>query len=354
MYSPGVSRIPGREPPESAMPAKPSALPASRSKSAPPAKLARSEKNATTTRASRSAATASPGPSSVSPLIPALASRILDTIRREAYPVGYRLKELELCEQLGVSRSPVRKALQLLEGTGAVQSIRNKGFQVALEVEAIEGLDLPVDPGVEEQAYLKIANDRINGQLPDEVAEADLMSRYGLARLQVQRILHRMSREHMVDRKPGRGWIFRPLMNDAESHRESYRFRMIIEPAALMEPGYRIDLEELEKCRREQEDLLHGGIERATHEQLYRAGVHLHETIVAGAHNRFLLDSLRTINQQRRVVEYGTRLDRSRLHRQCKEHLQLIDMLVRGERMEAAYFLREHLNKARITKVGNE
>lgn len=290
----------------------------------------------------------------VSPLIPALASRILDTIRREAYPVGHRLKEMELCALLGVSRTPVRRALQLLESTGAVQSIRNKGFQVARAGEDIEGLSLPVSAGTEDEAYLKIANDRINGQLPAEIVEADLMAKYGLPRQQVQRILNRMAREHMVDRKPGRGWMFRSLMSDAESHRESYRFRMILEPAALLEPGYRIDLDELEKCRREQVELLQGGIERATHEQLYQAGVHLHETVVAGAGNRYLLDSLRTVNQQRRVIEYGTRLDRSRLHRQCEEHLQLIDLLVRGERMEASHFLRAHLNRARITKVGGE
>ncbi|MES2946132.1 MAG: lipocalin family protein [Pseudomonadota bacterium] len=53
-----------------------------------------------------------------------------------------------------------------------------------------------------------------------------------------------------------------------------------------------------------------------------------------------------------RGFEYGTRLDRSRLHTQCQEHLQLIELLTQGERMEASLFLRQHLNAARITKVG--
>jgi len=99
--------------------------------------------------------------------------------------------------------------------------------------------------------------------------------------------------------------------------------------------------------------LLQGGIERCTPAELFRSGVHLHETVIAGAHNRFLLDSLRTLNQMRRVVEYGTRLDRARLHRQCEEHLVLIDLLVKGERMEASQYLRQHLNTARITKIGD-
>lgn len=289
----------------------------------------------------------------VSSLIPTLATRILELVRRESYPVGHRLTEQMLCDVLGVSRSPVRKALQYLEINGVVQSVPNRGFQLAKIPSDLYSLDLSTEKTSEEGIYLRIANDRINGELADEISEADLMSRYGIARLQVQRILNRMARESMIDRKPGRGWIFRPLLSNAESHRESYRFRMIIEPAALLEPGYKIDLVELDKCRKEQLELLDGGIERCTSAELFRAGVHFHETVVAGAQNRFLLDSLSTINQMRRVVEYGTRLDRSRLHRQCEEHLVLIELLVKGERMEASLFLRQHLNTARITKIGD-
>jgi DNA-binding GntR family transcriptional regulator len=289
----------------------------------------------------------------VSPLIPRLAQRIVELVRREDYAVGHRLTELALAEVLGVSRSPVRKALQYLAAHGVVTSEPNRGFQLAQLPSGLGQLQLVATEGQSEEAvYLRIANDRIHGELPQEVSEADLMTRYGIPRLTVQRILNRMAREGMVDRKPGRGWLFRPLLSDAASHRESYRFRMIVEPAAILEPGYQIDLAELEKCRREQAALLEGGVERCTAAELFRAGVHLHETIVAGAHNRFLLEALRSINQMRRVVEYGTRLDESRLQRQCQEHLALIDLLAKGERMEAAQFLRQHLNTARITKLG--
>jgi len=288
----------------------------------------------------------------VSPLTPKLAMQIIQLIRIENYPLGHRLTEQALCDVLNVSRSPVRKALQYLETMGVVESAQNKGFQVAKTSEALGALELAPGALTDEDFYLRIANDRINGVLSEEITEAELMERYGISRLQIQRVLNRMDRESMVDRKPGRGWVFRPLLTNSESHRESYRYRMIIEPAAILEPGYQVDVAELEKCRREQEELLQGGIERCTPAELYRSGVHLHETVIAGANNRFLLDSLRRINQMRRVVEYGTKLDRSRLHQQCKEHLVLIDLLLKGERMEAAQFLRQHLNGARITKVG--
>jgi DNA-binding GntR family transcriptional regulator len=294
-----------------------------------------------------------PSTTRVSALIPTLATRIVEVIRRENYAVGHPLREQTLCDELGVSRSPVRKALRYLAHLDVLVAIPNRGFQLSKAAAELGMLDLSAHRSSEEQYYLRIANDRIKGTLGEEIFEADLMKRYGITRLSLQRILNRMARESMIERKPGRGWVFRPLLRDIASHRDSYRFRMALEPAAILEPGYRADFEELEKCRREQVELLAGGIERCTPAELYRAGVHFHETMIAGAHNPFFLEALRTINQMRRVVEYGTRLDRSRLHRQCKEHLILIDLLLKGERMEASQFLRQHLNMARITKLGD-
>jgi DNA-binding GntR family transcriptional regulator len=288
----------------------------------------------------------------ISSLIPALGERIIGIIRRENLAVGHRLTESYLSKELNVSRSPVRKTLQYLENLGLVSSVPNKGFSLSKTAQDLAAVNFSTADTSDEDLYLHIANDRIQGELPQEVHESDLMQQFKTTRLQIQRVLHRMAREGMIDRKPGRGWIFRPLLTNRNSHLESYRFRMIIEPSAILEPGYQPDLAELEKCRREQEELLQGGIENCSSAELFRAGVHLHETVVSGANNRFLLDSLRSINQMRRVVEYGTRLDRSRLHQQCREHLALIDLLVKGERMEAAHFLRQHLNGARITKIG--
>lgn len=297
-------------------------------------------------------ASARPNAGRVSALIPTLATRIVEVIRRENYAVGHHLTEQSLCDEFGVSRSPVRNALRYLMQLGVVVAIPNRGFQLAKPAIELGRLDLSAHRSSEEECYLRIASDRIHGRLDEEVFEADLMERYALARMPLQRILNRMAREGMVDRKPGRGWVFRPLLGDIQSHRDSYRFRMAIEPAAILEPGYQVDLDELEKCRREQVELLAGGIERCTPAELFRTGVHFHETAIAGARNRFFLDALRTINQMRRVVEYGVKIDRSRLHRQCEEHLALIELLVKGERMEAAHFLRQHLHVARITKLG--
>ncbi|MEN9539153.1 MAG: hypothetical protein RLZZ126_1388 [Pseudomonadota bacterium] len=288
----------------------------------------------------------------ISPQIPTLAARIVEIARRENYPSGQRLTELALSEALNVSRSPVRKALQYLEVQGMVAPGPRRGFLLAKSAAELGEVELALSGSSDEELYHRIAGGRMRGDWPDVVSESSLMEHHGTTRLQVQKVLHRMAREGMVERRPGRGWAFRPLLNDHESYRQSYRFRMVVEPAAILEPGYQVDLQELKKCRREQEELLAGGIERCTPAELYRAGVHFHETVVAGSGNRFLLDSLRTINQMRRVLEYGVPLDRQRLHRQCREHLVLISLLEQGERMEAAHFMRQHLDGAQASKVG--
>ena len=288
----------------------------------------------------------------ISRLVPSLASRIVEKIRRESLPVGHRLTEQGLCDELGVSRSPVRKALQFLATAGVVTSEPNKGYQLARPANQVMLLAVPSQADPDETVYMQIADDRLAAKVATEVSETELMDRYGATRLQVQRVLNRMAREGIVERKPGRGWAFLPLMNTPEAYRESYRFRMIIEPASLLEPGYAIDATELESCYREQCELLGGAIEKWPRSELFKPGVRLHETIVAGAHNRLLLDALRKVNQLRRLVEYRAKLDRARMREQCEEHLLLIDLLRRGERVEASHYLRQHLDGARQRKAG--
>lgn len=289
-------------------------------------------------------------------LAPALAKNVLQIILSQGHGVGYRLTEQSLADELGVSRSPVRKALQYLQALGALDSTPNRGFVIAQDTKELRQIDLPSAEDSDEGIYMRVAEDRLTGAIEDEIAESELMDRYSLSRLQVQRVLNRMSREGMIDRKPGRGWVFRPVLNTVQSHRESYRFRMIIEPASILEPTFRVDLAAFAKVRRQQLQLLEDGLDKWTAAERFRAGCEFHEAIVGCSGNRFLIDSLKNINQLRRVIEYhshtGSTPDRERLARQCEEHLHLLDLLEAGERMEASHMLRQHLDVVRAIKTG--
>lgn len=280
-----------------------------------------------------------------------VAAGILEYVRKLDLAPGQRLTEQALADELGVSRSPIRKALQYLESAGAVGSSPNRGFYLKQASAELMRLDIPADEESDESLYLRVADERLRGLLPEEVTEVGLMERFELSRLQVQRILNRMGREGLAERKPGRGWVFRPFLSSDTAYREGYRFRMIIEPAALLEPTFRVDKAAFERVRRDQRAMLDGGIEKWPLSELFRAGAQFHETLVASSNNSFLLESIRNVNQLRRLVEYRVNVDRSRQYRQCEEHLLLLDLIEGGDRVEASYKLRQHLDVARSLKL---
>lgn len=63
------------------------------------------------------------------------AARTVDAVRElilhGAFPAGARLGEVELAERLGVSRTPVREALNRLAAEGLVEVVPNRGARVA-------------------------------------------------------------------------------------------------------------------------------------------------------------------------------------------------------------------------------
>jgi DNA-binding GntR family transcriptional regulator len=65
------------------------------------------------------------------------------------YPPGHRLVEQRLAAELGLSRTPVREALRMLEAEGLVVSARNRGAMVrplsATEVEDLYGLRIRLE-----------------------------------------------------------------------------------------------------------------------------------------------------------------------------------------------------------------
>jgi DNA-binding GntR family transcriptional regulator len=84
--------------------------------------------------------------------------------------------------------------------------------------------------------------------------------------------------------------------------------------------------------------------------RLFRINSELHEMIVACSGNEFYVEALRRVNRLRRLIEYRLTVDRSRIHRQCKEHLKLLDLLEGGDLQKASAFLRRHIEGASSLK----
>ncbi len=67
--------------------------------------------------------------------------------------------------------------------------------------------------------------------------------------------------------------------------------------------------------------------------------------------NIFFTQAVQQQNRLRKLLEFGTYVDRRRVREWCREHLSIIEAIAAGDREGAATQLREHLQHA-LTHTG--
>jgi DNA-binding GntR family transcriptional regulator len=274
-------------------------------------------------------------------------TQIVQLIQNQGWEVGAHLPAQMLADRLRVSRQPVGEALALLHEKGFLTRERNRGYFVAKPFteplsEVVRALGLE-ESDVVNNVYFRIADDLLQRKLPQEVSEQLLKARYGLTAAQLAAVLSRIAQEGWVERKPGYGWVFSSMLSTPDSLLQSYRLRLAIEPAALLEPGYKLPPEVFEQCRAAELQLLNGGIETASASALHDRGVRYHECLVEASGNPFFIDTIKRVNRVRRLLSYRSMENRERYEEHCKQHLHVLDLLKAERNEEASQFLREHL-----------
>jgi DNA-binding GntR family transcriptional regulator len=284
-----------------------------------------------------------------------LAAQIIERSRQMGMAPGAHLTEQELADAFRVSRTPVRMALRVLQDMQLVENRPNRGFFLTQKVgdAANDGGMQPAREGADEDPlYFQIAEDRLTGVLGERCTEAELARRYGASRARVVRLLARMAQEGWIERLPGHGWSFQAALTSREAYDQGYRYRMLIEPAALREPGYHLTPEVIAETRAQQQAMLAGGIQHWSRSETFAANANFHEVIVGGSSNPFLLSGLRRVNRLRRLHEYRTLLQhRSRLVHECEDHLRMLDLIAAGDHEAAAVTLYTHLDRSRQAKA---
>ncbi len=287
-------------------------------------------------------------------------SKILDLIKEDRLQEGAHLRAQQIADRLRLSRSPVNDALGILEQHGVVARKPNRGYFLLRDFdvagEAPTDIAPPSADDIVTQTYFALADELLRGELPMQCSEALLRTRYALTNAQTQALLGRISQEGWAQRRPGYGWEFSSMMTTSDSLLQSYRLRLALEPAALREPGFRIEKSVLARCRAAEMHLLEGGIATDTADQLHDRGVRFHESLVEASGNPFFIDTIKRVNRVRRLLSYRSMQDRSRYTQHCDQHLAILDLLERERNDEAADALSAHLrstldNLARISGI---
>lgn len=284
------------------------------------------------------------------PLVNQLAAQIVEYIREHQWEPGTRLVERRLADDLKVSRSPVRGALKILEQEGVVGPAERGGFVVLAAGHELPAP--PVDDGPEREAiYLRVAEDRLNGDLADRITENELSRRYDLTKSALAELLRRMSSEGWIDRLPGYGWEFLPMLTTMKMYEDSYNFRLVIEPAAMLETTFVLDRPALEASRDAQQRLVDGDIWTVSNAELFDLNSRHHEVMIACSNNAYFIDALRRIDRTRRLIEYRRTLKRDKSIIRCREHVQIANLLLDGDNARASALMYRHLATVSVEKT---
>ena len=275
------------------------------------------------------------------------AAKLLNLIRESNMPAGGKLGEETLAGQLGVSRTSVRGALRVLAAQKIVQTEPRRGYRLRQAGRDIKsGTELPTSR--DETLYMQIARDRLAGKITESFTETELMRRYDAGRHLVLAALALLSEEGIVHRGQGREWRFRDILKSRRARAESYEFRLMLEPSALLLPTFRIVKPELMRMRDLQGDLLASSGKGASSREVFQTDASFHELLGSFSGNAFVLSSIRQQNRLRRLLEYQSYPNATRVRAWCLEHISVIDALIDGDQNLAARHLTKHLENARL------
>jgi DNA-binding GntR family transcriptional regulator len=292
-----------------------------------------------------------PDLATITPLQQRIAGEIVSRARQLDWRPGHHLTEDSLLSLLGTSRTPIRAAIAWLEGNGVLEKRPNRGFFLKALPPADIRPEAAAQSAGSDKVYVAIARDRISRSLPDAVSENELIRRYTVSRAQLRLTLARIASEGWIERRPGRGWAFVPMIDTPEAYQENYRFRQMLEPASMRSPDFRIDPARIERLAAQQRLVREGGYRTMSQVELFTINSGFHEQLAAMGGNRYVVQALTRVNQLRRLIEYGRPMDRERVRRVCDEHLAILAPLKAGDVARAADVLERHLTSEAIKKA---
>lgn len=274
-----------------------------------------------------------------------LLTPVLEWMRREQLEPGARLTEQAMAKALRVSRTPVRAVLEELERQGVAERRPSGGYVLrTLAAPTPEVAHAPVLDDIE-LLCLRIARDRVAGILPQEVSEADLMRRYGISRPILLRVLGSLSEISMVDRKPGHGWTFTQTLTDPTARAESYRFRLVLEPAGILMPSFALPPGWLAEMQARHQAMLAAPWTETSAIALFEMNASFHDGLAAASGNRHLAQAVQQQTRLRRFSNYDWSWGRAGVVASCQQHLEILEQLERGEREVASLLMRRHLER---------
>ncbi len=269
-----------------------------------------------------------------------LANQLLDVIRDARLEPGHHLREQQLADLIGVSRTPIRSALNLLAKRGIVQTRKNHGYFLRKPFDALHRIEIEVPSTADEKLYQRLVRDRLDNVVPNSMTQSEIARRYGVDRVTLTRILSRLAEDGLIAKNKGHGWTFLPTFDSLVSLKGSYEFRLTLEPACFKLPTFKPDLAAIER------------IASVSSAQLFETDAAFHEMCAEFCGNAFFVQAIQHQNRLRRLLEFGSYFNSRRVQDWCREHVAIIEAIATGDLSQASAKMHLHLEHALAATPG--
>lgn len=279
-----------------------------------------------------------------------LARLIIDFALERGLRLGDHLPEQTLSKACGVSRTPIRSALKVLEENRIVLRREEEGYFLNINPE--QGLTAAsVDlEGVEDSLAGRILSDRAARRISDVQSVSALTRRYSAARTTVLNALKILSSDGVVVQLPGRSWVFQPILDTPNAIEESLTYRLNNEPQAILAPNFRMDSQKAGMMRHQMQDFLSRGDGRLSGPGFVRLDCDFHSFIAECSGNRFARGALLAHQRLRQSTQKDISIPDFRLRQSLEEHLDIMDSLERMQFTLAADQMVLHLRRSQIRR----
>ena len=272
-----------------------------------------------------------------------LQTRILEQLRfhlGDNFSPGDRINEAEIAEQLGVSRTPIRRVLLKLQMEGVLAFEPQRGFVVKDPTSLSRGHESSSDDFLDE----RVMRDMAIGDLKGIISERSLMQRYSVPNGILMSTLRRLTRDGLGDPSRGGGGFSAAVEKNALG--EISRFGHFFNPASLLSDGYHVSADLLQRLDADHIYAI-DNIHTMDKRRLFDLDARFHRGIAEGAQTSEVLNAIERQNNIRRIAEYIGFVRLERLRQSMGEHRGIIRALLDGNRQLAASLMHIHLQISR-------
>ncbi len=272
-----------------------------------------------------------------------LAQKILDVASERGMHPGERLAEQALASLCNVSRTPIRKALQILAERELVTADTDGGYLLAVDPVATARLEDTSEGEGENEIYAAILRDLSAGRISESQTVAALQRRYDVSRQTVQNALMKLAEESLAERGSGQQWVLKQFAISGDATAKSYEFRLATEPLALTLPDFKRDIPAMTALR--QSMLILRGMNETTFDRKLfdRTDFDFHLLIARSCGNPFMAEALTNHHRRRRAMPPAVHINAFRLMQSNLEHIQILEQIERGQMELAADLMRVHI-----------